>query len=73
MSEKRTVIERVVLSETTAEAVLSLAQQKGISRSATLRRLVETQLSKEGLLDAPEDTPDYRWRATPNPGRTTDG
>lgn len=64
--EKLVVREQVVLSERVARRVLDKARGEGISRSAALRRLVETGLGME------HEGRTLAWRAEPNLSRTTD-
>lgn len=63
--EKRSVPERVYLTEELAERVLALAEQEGISRSAAIR----LQLARAFGLEEPEEGRRYATSARPNPVR----
>lgn len=66
---KRVVREQTFLSEDDAEAVYRIARENGISRSATIQRLVRAGLGK------PLDNIDIErrtWVAQPNVTRITD-
>lgn len=66
---KRVVREQTFLSEADADEVYRIAQKNGLSRSATIQRLIRAGLGK------PVDNPDIErrtWKAQPNVTRITD-